>query len=277
MQISQAYDTGEDGPGIIVRCVPQGAAESDIASLEPVFEQQKLMGTLPEKLLADTAYGSQAHVEMSAGIGIQLVSPAGGTAEKTDAEIRRVAAGTQTEGNPLAGQEAKKAALNQRRAEQETPEWKQEYAKRGIRQKLSAGQVRLLEFHRAHGHFQIPKVQDPALAAWASGQRRNREDLSAEKRGLLEKIAFPWDPQADEEEERFEQLEAFKRKYYHRLSTERQRRLQELGFSHESRVGRPPAALALAAIAQVFTSQARTAVSSKSRGKSPSSSRSIPT
>ena len=107
--------------------MPQSAAESDSASLEPVYEQQKRMGTLPEKLLADTAYGSQAHVEMSAEIGIQLVSPAGGT---LNAETQCVAAGIQTEGNPLAAQEAKKAALNQRRAEQETPEWKQEYAKR---------------------------------------------------------------------------------------------------------------------------------------------------
>ena len=87
----------------VVGCVPQSAAESDSASLEPVYEQQKRMGTLPEKLLADTAYGSQAHVEMSAEIGIQLVSPAGGT---LNAETQCVAAGIQTEGNPLAAQEA---------------------------------------------------------------------------------------------------------------------------------------------------------------------------
>lgn len=130
VQISQAYDTGEEGAGIIVGCVPQSAAESDSASLEPVYEQQKRMGTLPEKLLADTAYGSQAHVEMSAEIGIQLVSPAGGRAEKADVETQCVAAGIPTEGNPLAAQEARKAALNQRRAGQETAEWKQEYAKR---------------------------------------------------------------------------------------------------------------------------------------------------
>ena len=130
VQISQAYDTGEEGAGIIVGCVPQSAAESDSASLEPVYEQQKRMGTLPEKLLADTAYGSQVHVEMSAEIGIQLVSPAGGAAEKTNVETQCVAAGIQAEGWQLTAQEAKKFALNQRRAEEETPEWKQEYAKR---------------------------------------------------------------------------------------------------------------------------------------------------
>lgn len=130
VQISQAYDTGGEEAGIITACVPQSAAVSDSASLEPVYEQQKRMGTLPEKLLADTAYGSQAHVEMSAEIGIQLVSPAGGTAGKTDVETQCVGAGIQTEGHPLTAQEAKKAALNQRRVEQETPEWKQKYAKR---------------------------------------------------------------------------------------------------------------------------------------------------
>jgi hypothetical protein len=129
VQISQAYDTGEEGAGIIVACVPQSAAESDSASLEPVYEQQKRMGTLPEKLLADTAYGSQAHVEMSAEMGIQLVSPAGGTFEKTKVEAQCVAAGIEAGGKQLTAEEAKKAALNQRRAEQETPEWKQEYAK----------------------------------------------------------------------------------------------------------------------------------------------------
>ena len=130
VQISQAYDTGEEGAGIIVGCVPQSAAVSDSASLEPVFEQQKRMGTLPEKLLADTAYGSQAHVEMSAELGIQLVSPAGGTVDKTSVEARCVPAGIQSEGRKLTTEEAKKVALSQRRAEEETPEWKQEYAKR---------------------------------------------------------------------------------------------------------------------------------------------------
>jgi|GEM_PF-625086 len=130
VQISQAYDTGEEGAGLIVGCVPQSAAESDSASLEPVYEQQKRMGTLPEKLLADTAYGSQAHVEMSAEMGIQLVSPAGGTVEKTGFETQCAVAGIQTEERQPTAVEAKKVALNERRAEQETPEWKQEYAKR---------------------------------------------------------------------------------------------------------------------------------------------------
>jgi len=125
VQISQAYDAGEDGPGIITACVPQSAAVSDSASLEAVYEQQQRMETVPDILLADTAYGSQAHVEMSAQIGVELVSPASGNVEKTKGNAATAALGTE----PSIGEE-RKAELNRRRAEQETPEWKREYAKR---------------------------------------------------------------------------------------------------------------------------------------------------
>jgi hypothetical protein len=123
VQISQAYDTGEEGAGIITACVPQSAAESDSGSLPPVQEQQKRMGTLPEIQLADTAYGSQSNVEMSANIGVELISPAGGKAEKIVIE-------TTPQGERQTCAEATKSALDKRRAEQETQEWKKEYAKR---------------------------------------------------------------------------------------------------------------------------------------------------
>jgi len=123
VQISQTYDTGEKGPGIIAACLPQSAAESDGGSLAPVQQQQQRMGTLPELQLSDTSYGSQANVEMSAGIGVQLVSPAAGTVEKASVQ-------TLVRGTSLTPAQEKKIALDQRRAEQETPEWKQTYAKR---------------------------------------------------------------------------------------------------------------------------------------------------
>ena len=125
VQLSQAYDTEEEGPGIITACVPQSAAVSDSASLEAVYEQQERMETMPEILLADTAYGSQAHVEMSEEIGVTLVSPAGGTLEKT----KEIPA-SEVDAAALTAAEKKKADLKRRRAEQETTEWKREYAKR---------------------------------------------------------------------------------------------------------------------------------------------------
>gem|GEM_PF-5141950 len=98
---------------------------SDSASLEAVYEQQERMETMPEILLADTAYGSQAHVEMSAQMGVELVSPASGNVEKTNGNTV-----TQTRVGEFSAAEEKKAELNRRRAAQETPEWKREYAKR---------------------------------------------------------------------------------------------------------------------------------------------------
>jgi hypothetical protein len=123
VQISQAYDTGEEGPGIIAVCLPQSAAESDSGSLSPVQKQQKRMGTVPKTQLADTAYGSAANVEMSANIGVKLLSPVGGKAVK-------IGVGTFTAGAERTCAEATKIALDKRRAEQETQEWKKEYAKR---------------------------------------------------------------------------------------------------------------------------------------------------
>ena len=121
VQISQAYDTGEEGPGIITACLPQSAAESDSASLALVQAQQKRMGTLPEIELADSAYGSQANVEMSAKAGVKLLSPAGGSREKEPSPVQK-------RQSPAA--EEKKKALDHRRAQQESAEWKREYAKR---------------------------------------------------------------------------------------------------------------------------------------------------
>ena len=42
------------------------------------------MGALPDELLTDTAYGSQANVEASAAHGVEQISPAPG-AKKTNA------------------------------------------------------------------------------------------------------------------------------------------------------------------------------------------------
>ena len=81
------------------------------------------MGTLPGLQLSDTSYGSQANVEMSAGIGVKLVAPAAGTVEKTSQGIQAQMTA------PTLAQE-KKITLDQPRAEQETPEWKSMYSKR---------------------------------------------------------------------------------------------------------------------------------------------------
>lgn len=109
---SQTNEAGEkEGPGIITGCIVENAGQSDAAAPEKIAEQQKRMGTLPDELLADTAYGSQANIEASAARGCELMSPA---------------AGVKKANVPEDGGDA----LDQRRAQEETPEWKKKYAKR---------------------------------------------------------------------------------------------------------------------------------------------------
>ena len=122
VQLSQAYDHGEEAPGIITACVPQTAADADSASLGAVHEQQKRMGTLPAAQLADTAYGSQANVELAAQNGVALEAPVPG-----QKPIKREPATN-----------APQTANEARRAKQESDEWKQEYAARSGGEGLNA-------------------------------------------------------------------------------------------------------------------------------------------
>lgn len=153
VQISQVYDSGEEGPGLIVGCVPQSAAQSDSSSLSTVLDQQERMGTKPEKLLADTGYGSQDNVEHSQQRGVDLIAPVPGGSGKKDQAVEEVveeekeeadAAKEKAEGSSIPEKESTSGEVPaplkdkaggvkstaERRIEQESEEWKKEYAKR---------------------------------------------------------------------------------------------------------------------------------------------------
>lgn len=119
VQLAQTHGHKEEGPGIIVGCIVENAGEADAQAPEKIAAQQKRMGTLPEELLADTAYGSQANIQASAARGCELISPAAG---KKKADIG----------------ENGGDALDQRRAKEETAEWKENYAKRSGIEGLNA-------------------------------------------------------------------------------------------------------------------------------------------
>lgn len=122
VQLAQACPQGE-GPGLIVACLPQSAAQSDSAAVAPVLEQQERMGTLPEEQLADTAYGSQSNVKACAQKGVALVAPVPG---------RTPAKGLTQDKKPQPATSEQEALswAEQRRREQESAEWKKRYAKR---------------------------------------------------------------------------------------------------------------------------------------------------
>ena len=124
-QIAQSLppenEEGEkEGPGLITGLLPESAAESDSAAVSKMLEQQDDAGLKPEDMSADTAYGSDANVEMSADQGVRLISPVGGSPKKTQ---------TPRHGCSRA-EKARKERLEKRRIEQESEEWKRDYAKR---------------------------------------------------------------------------------------------------------------------------------------------------
>jgi hypothetical protein len=117
VQLAQAYDTKDGGPGIITACVPQSAAESDSAAITPVLEQQQRMGTTPGAMLADTSYGSQANVNHCASSGVVLLAPTPGKAP---------CAPCPEHNQPTPAQKA----IHARRALETSPSWQREYSKR---------------------------------------------------------------------------------------------------------------------------------------------------
>ena len=179
MQLSQAYDTGEGTPGLIVCCVPQSAAESDSAAMPLIIEQQKRMGTLPEEVLADTAYGGSASVAVAAAAGVTLVAPVPGRKaepETIDNKEQELCAVMETVVEPAAAEVASQQCCNkshtsenedgakisgqppaetagpeelaqnagpqsaaERRNKQNTKEWKEKYKKRSGIEGVNAG------------------------------------------------------------------------------------------------------------------------------------------
>jgi hypothetical protein len=125
-QLGQACP-GEEGPGLLVACLPQSAAESDSAAVALVLEQQARMGTLPQEQLADTAYGSEANVQACAAQGVELIAPVPGRAARVPCTAEPAAALAEL---AAPEPEPKRSWAQQRRAEQASAEWKARYAKR---------------------------------------------------------------------------------------------------------------------------------------------------
>ena len=125
VQLAQALpprdaDGKIEGPGLVTACVPQSAAVRDNEALGEVLAQQQRAGLLPEQTAADTIYGSDANVQACAALGVRLLSPVGGAAPRA----------AQAKHHCSTAERALKARLAERREQQETGEWKREYAQR---------------------------------------------------------------------------------------------------------------------------------------------------
>lgn len=146
VQIAQTFGQSEGDPGLIVACVPQSAAESDSGAVADIIAQQERMGTLPKEQLADTAYGSDANVTLCKEKGIELIAPVPGRApvrapapapapsetsshrEEKSTQAVIVGGSDDTVSDVMDSQPINR--IEQRRAAQQTLEWKERYAPR---------------------------------------------------------------------------------------------------------------------------------------------------
>jgi hypothetical protein len=112
---------------------------------------------------------------------------------------------------------------------------------------------RLKAYKDREGHCRVPvhncKDGGHNLGAWASTQRYHKNELSSERRRRLDELGFVWDPREADWEEGFSHLKQYKERVgdcrkedgynlgawvsnqrHHEPSSERRRRLDELGF-----------------------------------------------
>ena len=77
VQVSETYNP-KNPVQIITAALPQTASESDQNAVSPMLEKMENVGAKPEKLLADSGYGSDENVMTSAQKGVELIAPATG-------------------------------------------------------------------------------------------------------------------------------------------------------------------------------------------------------
>jgi len=85
VQLSETCDP-ENQQQLIVGVLPQTAAETDAASLEPMLEILEAEDCLPEAMLVDTQYTSDENVQRAQANGVELVGPAAGAQPHQAAE-----------------------------------------------------------------------------------------------------------------------------------------------------------------------------------------------
>ena len=84
VQISETFN--EDGePNLITGAKVETAVQSDADAVAPILEDLEQRDALPEEMLADASYGSDANVQLAEEKGVSLVAPVPG-GKKYDAE-----------------------------------------------------------------------------------------------------------------------------------------------------------------------------------------------
>lgn len=119
---------------LITSVIPETAADPDSAAVDKVLDDLEKNALVPERMTADTLYGSDENVQNAKGRGVDLISPVSGKTPEEEIE------------NPT----EKQSRLEARRKAQESPEWREEYNSRAqiegtigsVKRKTGLGELR---------------------------------------------------------------------------------------------------------------------------------------
>lgn len=96
---------------LITYALPETSCEPDCGAVDPAMNKLQKEGHLPDKMFADTHYGSDGNVVSCESRGVELISPASGNPPKKLPE------------NPS----EKQQRLEERRRQEQIPKWRDEY------------------------------------------------------------------------------------------------------------------------------------------------------
>lgn len=80
VQVMETYSPEKSQPNLITHVEVEAACESDANALLPAIEEAAKRQLAPTELLADSLYGSDENVEKAKELGVEVVSPAMGSA-----------------------------------------------------------------------------------------------------------------------------------------------------------------------------------------------------
>ena len=107
--------SGANEVQLITYALPETACEPDVAAVVPAMDKLEKEQLLPDKMLADTLYGSDENVLDCESRGVELISPTSGNPPK----------------EPPKNPSEKQQRLATRREQEKTEDWREEYKNTG--------------------------------------------------------------------------------------------------------------------------------------------------
>ena len=160
---------------LICYAEPETACEPDCAAVKPAMDKLQKDQLLPDKMVADTLYGSDENVVDCESYGVKLISPTSGSPPKEPPE------------NPS----KKQQRLAARREKEKTKEWQDEYKIRSGIEGTNSGIKRKtgLDRLRVRGKESVFNVIFLKTAGWNILRATSSKKMKAKIAQLIEKTS----------------------------------------------------------------------------------------